>query len=387
MMPRRRVLIIQPSFQGPGGGNAVAAWMLEALRGHHQVGALCWSDFDPGEMNRMHGTTLTRADVAVESVAASVRAVGDAVTLPVAALKYGILLRRAKQLASGYDLCVSACNEADFGGPGIQYVHYPFYQRPRPYEERRRIHLGPILSLYYWFADRLAGFSMARMRQNETLANSEWTRALIRRLHGIDARVLYPPVAVRFQDVPWSARRNGFLCIGRLSPEKHLDRVLDIVGGVRQHVPDVTLGLVGTPGPPQYMEHIRQRVRNAGGWVSLRENLSRNDLLALIPTYRFGIHGMPEEPFGMAPAEMAAAGCVVFVPNRGGQVEIVNRDPRLVYGTTAEAVERIVGVLQSLDAQHVIRNALLSHVQAFSVNQFIASFREIVHRALGVSEA
>jgi hypothetical protein len=44
---------------------------------------------------------------------------------------------------------------------------------------------------------------------------------------------------------------------------------------------------------------------------------------------------MPIEPFGMAPAEMAAAGCIVFVPNDGGQIEIVNGDPRLVYHATS----------------------------------------------------
>lgn len=32
-MPRPRVLVVQPSLQPPGGGNSVAAWMLQALAG------------------------------------------------------------------------------------------------------------------------------------------------------------------------------------------------------------------------------------------------------------------------------------------------------------------------------------------------------------------
>ena len=39
------------------------------------------------------------------------------------------------------------------------------------------------------------------------------------------------------------------------------------------------------------------------------------------------LHGMREEHFGMAPAEMARAGVIVWVPNGGGQMEIVGDEP------------------------------------------------------------
>jgi glycosyltransferase involved in cell wall biosynthesis len=223
---------------------------------------------------------------------------------------------------------------------------------------------------------------MARMKENVTLANSDWTRGQLQRLHGIEARTLYPPVNVHFPDVHWSARVNGFLSVVRLSPEKNLDRVIDIVAGVRQHAPDVTLCLAGTPGPKRYCDHIRQRVSAAGGWVSMRENLSHQELRALIPTYRYGIHGMPIEPFGMAPAEMAAAGCIVFVPNEGGQIEIVNGDPRLVYHATSDAIDRINWILQNPVEQHAVRNLLMSRAQMFAVERFVSDFREIVGQAL-----
>lgn len=41
-MNRKRVLIVQPSLQPPGGGNAVAAWVLEALRDDCEVSLLSW---------------------------------------------------------------------------------------------------------------------------------------------------------------------------------------------------------------------------------------------------------------------------------------------------------------------------------------------------------
>ena len=36
------------------------------------------------------------------------------------------LLRIGKKIANDFDLIVSANNEADFGRPSIQYVHYPY---------------------------------------------------------------------------------------------------------------------------------------------------------------------------------------------------------------------------------------------------------------------
>ena len=48
-------------------------------------------------------------------------------------------------------------------------------------------------------------------------------------------------------------------------------------------------------------------------------------------SHRYGIHGMREEHFGMAPAELARAGAIVWVPRGGGQMEIVGHEPALMF--------------------------------------------------------
>ena len=37
-----------------------------------------------------------------------------------------------------------------------------------------------------------------------------------------------------------------FLAVGRISPEKEYERVMAILARVREHVPDITLTIVGT---------------------------------------------------------------------------------------------------------------------------------------------
>ena len=53
-----RILFAQPSLQPPGGGNAVAAWMVQALENEHELTLLTWSGLDLTAVNRFNGTRL-----------------------------------------------------------------------------------------------------------------------------------------------------------------------------------------------------------------------------------------------------------------------------------------------------------------------------------------
>ena len=54
----KRVLLVQPSMQPPGGGNGVAAWMLQALVPEHRVTVLSWQPVEIDPINRFFGTHL-----------------------------------------------------------------------------------------------------------------------------------------------------------------------------------------------------------------------------------------------------------------------------------------------------------------------------------------
>ena len=55
-----------------------------------------------------------------------------------------------------------------------------------------------------------------------------------------------------------------------------------------------------------------------------------------------------KEDFGIAPVELQLAGCITFVPDDGGQIEIIDRDIRLASrdakDATAARVERVMGL-------------------------------------------
>jgi glycosyltransferase involved in cell wall biosynthesis len=379
---RRRVLLVQPSMQPPGGGNGVAAWMLQALADAHDVTVLSWRPIDVEAIDRFFGTSLGTARFATRVVPAAWRRVADPLPVPGALLRSSLLMRYTRRVTDGFDVIIGAHNETDYGRRGIQYVHYPAYLRPRPDVDLRWYHVAPLLAAYYRVTDAIAGFSVSRMKTNLTLANSDWTAAQVFRSLGIHAQTLYPPVVEGEPPAGWADRRRGFLAMGRISPEKEYERVIRILARVRAHASDVTLTIVGTfdHASRGYMQRLTALVASldAHTWVSFRENLPRADVRALIASHRYGIHGMREEHFGMAPAEMVRGGMLVWVPNGGGQVEIVGDSPLLRYGSEEEAAAQILSVIANPHEEQRLRDHLAHHGERFSVERFVATVRALV---------
>lgn len=381
---RRRVLLVQPSMQPPGGGNGVAAWMLQALSADHDVTVLSWWPVDVAPINRFFGTTLRSGSFATHVVPASWRRIPDSLPVPAALLRSSLLMRYTRRMIDDFEVIVGVHNETDYGRRGIQYVHYPTYLRPRPEVDLRWYHrAGPLLNTYYAAADRLADFSLDRMKANLTLANSYWTAARIRNFLGIDAATLYPPVLAATAPSPWDKRHRGFVAMGRISPEKEYERVMRIVARVRAYVPDLTLTVIGTwdamaQGYYQSLVTLAATLDPGGHWITFRRDLPREEVQRVLANTRYGIHGMREEHFGMAPAEMVRAGMIVWVPDGGGQVEIVGEAPQLRFATDDQAVDVISQVINDQGEERRLREHLAVQGERFSTERFTTAVREIV---------
>lgn len=377
----KRVLLVQPSMQPPGGGNGVAAWVLQALAPVQRVTVLSWRPVEIEPINRFFGTHLRPGDFERVVVPASWRAIPDRLPVPATLIKMALLMRYTRRVSAGFDVIFGVYNETDYGRRGIQYIHYPTYLRPRPAVDLRWYHPPQTgLNLYYAFADWIADFSLERLKQNVTLANSDWTGAHVRRFLGIDTRTLYPPVVDPAPGAPWADRRDAFLAIGRISPEKEYERVMRILARVRRARPDVTLTIVGTwdRHARRYRDRLAALAGELGPWIQFKQNLPRDEVRALMATHRYGIHGMREEHFGLAPAELARAGCLVWVPRGGGQMEIVANEPALMYDSEDEAAEKILRIMGDATEQARLRATLAASSERFSTDHFVRQVRAIV---------
>jgi glycosyltransferase involved in cell wall biosynthesis len=378
---RRRVLLVQPSMQPPGGGNGVAAWALQALSREHHLTVLSWWPVEVGPINQFFGTDLHASDFDRLRIPSTWRAAPDRLPVPAALLRSVLLMRFTRRVVDRFDIVVGMHNETDYGRRGIQYVHYPTFLRPRPEVDMRWYHRSTaVLQAYYRAADWLGDVSFDRVRANLTLANSNWTALQIKQSLGVDAITVYPPVVAADPRVRWAERRPLFLALGRISPEKEYERIMRILARVRRTFPEVALKIVGTPGRHgRYYRDLQKLGATLGSWITFDENLTRDAVRELMSVCRYGIHGMREEHFGMAPAEMAASGMIVFVANGGGQVEIVGDEPLLRYETEEDAADKIARVLDAAGEQQRLQEHLRNRGALFTAERFMRELKAIVN--------
>ncbi len=371
----------------------MAVWMVEALKQDFDLTLLTWEPIDLEPINEFYGTTLQESEFRVSRAHWVVRAIvrsklvsKDPPDLP----KLSIMFRLCKLIRRHYDILVTAYNEADFGCRGIQYIHYPwwgtFYQETLP-SRAGWWHLLPDVLRGRAPWPLIYGLSFERIRNNLTLVNSDWTGKRFSEFYDAPAATLHPPVPGDFPNIPWGQRENGFVCIGRIAREKKLEEIIDIVAALRESVPDAHLHIIGSmQGEVDYLGRVRRKMAGNTSWIFLHLDISRAELVQIVAGHRYGIHGMVDEHFGIAVAEMIKAGCVVFTPGSAGPAEIVGAEKRLLYHSSEDAINKIIAVTNDCDAQQQLRSYLAKRAELFSTEIFMSRVREVVGQFLKQNE-
>ncbi|NHN58562.1 MULTISPECIES: glycosyltransferase [Halorussus] len=229
---------------------------------------------------------------------------------------------------------------------------------------------------------RLARFSAGRVTSNTLCTNSNWTASIIERAYDVNPRIIYPPVDTKgFVNRSWDTRENGFITLGRISREKNVLEIIEIIREIRTKGHDVHLHLVGPIPDTSYAMSVRKQVAQ-NDFVFLEGALPRTELVDFICRHRFGLHGMTQEHYGMAVAELVAAGTIPFVPNGGGQREIVNKNELLLYDTPDEAISKIDNILSNPAQCQRVREELAKSANYFSPGQFQSEFFSLVNNSI-----
>jgi glycosyltransferase involved in cell wall biosynthesis len=371
---------------GAGGSVCEALWRVEALKPDCEVTLITYGCVDLDELNRCYGTDLRPGEYELRTVRMPLGLHRSSIFT---GLKGAFFSRYVRRVAPEFDVIISAHNPCDFGVQGIQTVT-DFTFMP---ELNRTMH--PVLRGYrrWWYGDSPIRRTYralchcvfrpdpAAWRRNVTVSNSDWTRDVLRRELGIESRTLYPPVPGHFLQVPWEQRENGFVCLGQIVPYKRPDAAIRIVDAVRRRGHNVHLHILGELNGSPYARQLKKLADANRDWVFLEGLTYGEKKEKILARHRYGIHASPNEPFGIAPAEMVKAGCVVFVPNRGGQIEIVDH-PLLTFSDDEDAVTKIHGVLSSAALRENLREHLATRAREFSVEKFTGSVRQVVFEFL-----
>lgn len=379
-MNKPRILVVHPMLRASGGGNLLAAWTLQALCLDFDVSLATLEPLEYASLNVNFGTSLRACDFQVYVAPPRYQRMLRHKPIQGALLDICLSMRWAQDLdrQGRYDVLFGTSNEMDFHRRGIQYVNYPWFYLPRPEMEMQWFHRIPgLLRMYRRTCLGIGRATPLGLRRNMTLANSQFAASKIRMAHRTVAQVVHPPVPGTFAEVPWERRRLAIAAVGRIHPGKRWEMAVDIVESVRKRGHDLELTLIGHGDDVAYAGRL-EAMAATRPWFRILRDVNRSELLAELSRHRYGIHPMLEEHFGIAPAELQRAGCITFVHNSGGPVEIVGGDTRLTFDAVGDAGERIARVIENPALELELRGQAGARRNWFSADRFCGSVREIV---------
>ena len=380
---RPRVVIGHP-IMGFGGSEARVMWLIEALKRDHDVTVVTTGGWNLSALNAYYGTRVAADEVKVRIAPVPPLTGG----LSMAALRGACYQRFARKIAGEYDLRISAYNLTDWGLPAVHFIadfswHRSIRDRIDPPTPGFFYRDSLLRRTYLSSAARFGSPSGRRVLRDDLLiANSQWTVDLIKRWCGVECgAVVYPSVWAEFPTIPWEKKELAFAMIGRISPEKQIERAIAILEGVRERGHAVRLHLCGQIENDKYGRRIAQLCRDRADWIIPEGRVSGGRKALILAQCRFGIQTREAEPFGISVAEMMKAGAIVFAPSDGGQAEVLQR-PELLFGNVDEAVDKICATMSNPDLQESLRMKLRQRAEAFSAEKFVQSARgQLVSKA------
>lgn len=380
-MRKLKVALFHPHL-GFGGSEAAVLWTMQALRGDYDLTLISAGPVDLRRLNQYYGTALGWGDFSHRRIPMPSWLGGSG---KFAALRGRFSQRYVQQVASEFDILIGLYGPIDCGRPCIQrVVDFSFVEEWRlelhpTFRQWKAWFYGPTLirRAYLKLCNRISPINPASWKRNITVANSAWTAGRLRERFDIASRVLYSPVAIDAPPVPYTSRENGFIYLGRISPEKSAHSAIEILRQVRERGHDIHLHILGGFDRSDYANRVRRLAEKFREWVFLEGWTFRERKAQLLAGHRFGINTCANEAFGIAVAEMVQAGCIVFVPNGGGQAEIANH-PLLTYQNVPDGVEKICSVLNQEAEQAMLREHLRRGSSRFSAQTFMDGTRQIV---------
>jgi glycosyltransferase involved in cell wall biosynthesis len=387
--PSRPKVVIGHPMIGRAGSESNVMWLIEALKRDCDVTVLTTKGWELAALNEFYGTQVREDEVKIRiaPVPLLVR------NLTASALRGACYQRFGFQIGGEYDVRISAYNPTDWGLPAVHFIadftwHRTLREQLDPPTPGFIYRDSVIRKAYLRIATayvRPSGRDV--LRGDVVIANSRWTRDRMKENCGVDcAAVVYHPVWTEFPDVPWEEKEQAFVMIGRIAPEKRVERAIAILDAVRRRGHALRFHLCGPIGDDVYGRRMARLCREHADWITVEGQVTGKRKARILAGCRYGIQTRAAEPFGISVAEMVKAGSIVFAPNDGGQVEVLNH-PLLSFENESDAIEKISLILDNAERQVELREHLRRQARLFSAEAFMAASRAVISPLLSSSKS
>ena len=214
---------------------------------------------------------------------------------------------------------------------------------------------------------------LAVKRAAMLVANSRYTATRLRALYARDAdAIVYP--GVDLETFSPDTREPAYaITVGRLSPEKGLDRLLEIW----RDVPDVPLHVVGDGAEP----YVRMLRAAAPAGVVFRGHLATAELADAYRGAAVAVFTPYQEEFGIAPLEAMASGVPVVAWREGGlQETVVEGQTGFLVGDGVTLRQRVRLLLRDPARRRAFGAAARAQAERFSWRQTAQALESLCQR-------
>lgn len=403
------------------GHTSVCFEIVEALQDNHHVDLLVnqanGEEIDFQELNDSFGTNVRQEVLSDNYIVDKLNnlrwtlgkiPVPDKVDLAITKVSNAIFVREYQSVLKNYDLVIDTERGPHIGfrhiystlpydstdeestnhlsTPTIQYSNTPImYYRHNAYKITRESNVPDYFGIpdfVDWLCRKLVDINERKDPNSTFVANSDFTAKRFEEAHNIPTETIYPPVNIgKFETerVPWDQREDGFVTVGRLSPRKNQLKSIQAIEEMRNRGYDVHLHIVGDTDEryTDFADEVLKKCEDTD-YVTYEGRLSDKELVAILCEHKFGIHTTEHERFGIVIGEMVAAGMIPFVPNSGGQTEVVGEIAELTYDDTDDLIGNFEKVYTDLRRQEHIREILMSSAERYSKGTFANNLHSLI---------
>ena len=284
--------------------------------------------------------------------------------------------RKVYEIDSNFDLVVSSSGTLKSSQKTVEYIHYPNKEsgtrRKRRFKTIKKVIQKLILSN-----------APKRISQSIIITNSRWTRDNIKdQQRGNKMIVIYPPVTTLTTEVE-NKNEYNLVALSRITPEKYIESTIYSFNVLNAKHPKLTLNIIGSTNncDRHYIKHIKELCKYNQN-ITLLFDVSESRKESLLSEATYGLHSMPKEHFGIAIVEMMRFGTIPFVPNNGGQVEIVNNE-QLVYSSRNDLQQKFDKIFMNKIIRNEVSTQCRERSHIYSEERFNKEFTLLTSKALG----
>ena len=236
---------------------------------------------------------------------------------------------------------------------------------------------------------------LKKLKVDEFVVNSEFTKKFIDNEFGIGSVVIFPPVEVG--EITPDKKENAILYVGRFSNLMQLKGQELVLKAFKElcdtGVKNYQLWLAGSTGvgTGKLLGNLKSEAINYpveffenAGWADLKSLYGRAKFFWSASGYEADEENEPEkcEHFGISLVEAMAGGCVPIVTNRGGYKEIVVAGRSgILWNSQSEWLNETTRLMNDDKLVAELSKSAVERAEDFSKEKFVKKFMEVIKRS------